>query len=66
VSSDTLLFDLTDRVAVITLHRPAVRNALNRELSQAGLFVPVLTSKSARSPVEPPMPPWRLSSRRVA
>jgi enoyl-CoA hydratase/carnithine racemase len=35
VSSDTLLFDLTDRVAVITLNRPAVRNALNRELSQA-------------------------------
>lgn len=35
MSSDTLLFDLTDRVAVITLNRPAVRNALNRELSQA-------------------------------
>ena len=35
MSSDTLLFDLADRVAVITLHRPAVRNALNRELSQA-------------------------------
>ena len=35
MSSDTLLFDLTDGVAVITLHRPAVRNALNRELSQA-------------------------------
>jgi E-phenylitaconyl-CoA hydratase len=35
VSSDTLLFELTDKVAVITLNRPAVRNALNRELSQA-------------------------------
>jgi E-phenylitaconyl-CoA hydratase len=35
VTSDTLLFDLTDKVAVITLNRPAVRNALNRELSQA-------------------------------
>jgi E-phenylitaconyl-CoA hydratase len=35
VTSNTLLFDLTDRVAVITLNRPAVRNALNRELSQA-------------------------------
>ena len=33
--SDTLLFDLADKVAVITLNRPAVRNALNRELSQA-------------------------------
>jgi E-phenylitaconyl-CoA hydratase len=29
------LFDLTDKVAVITLNRPAVRNALNRELGQA-------------------------------
>jgi E-phenylitaconyl-CoA hydratase len=35
MSSDTLLFDLTDQVAVITLNRPAVRNALNRELSGA-------------------------------
>lgn len=35
MTSDTLLFDLTDKVAVITLNRPAVRNALNRELSQA-------------------------------
>jgi 1,4-dihydroxy-2-naphthoyl-CoA synthase len=35
LTSDTLLFDLTDKVAVITLNRPAVRNALNRELSQA-------------------------------
>jgi E-phenylitaconyl-CoA hydratase len=34
VTSDTLLFDLADKVAVITLNRPAVRNALNRELSQ--------------------------------
>jgi enoyl-CoA hydratase/carnithine racemase len=35
VSSDTLLFDLTDKVAVITLNRPAVRNAMNRELNGA-------------------------------
>ena len=35
MSNDTLLFDLTDKVAVITLNRPAVRNALNRELGQA-------------------------------
>ena len=35
VSSDTVLFDLTDQVAVITPNRPAVRNAMNRELSHA-------------------------------
>jgi len=35
VNSDTLLFDLDDHVAVITLNRPAVRNAMNRELSEA-------------------------------
>ena len=35
VNSDTLLFDLADHVAVITLNRPAVRNAMNRELSEA-------------------------------
>jgi len=35
VHSDTLLFDLTDHVAVITLNRSAVRNAMNRELSAA-------------------------------
>lgn len=35
MSSDTLLFDLTDQVAVITLNRPAVRNAMNRDLNQA-------------------------------
>lgn len=35
MSSETLLFDLTDQVAVITLNRPEVRNAMNRELSQA-------------------------------
>jgi len=35
VHSDTLLFDLADHVAVITLNRPAVRNAMNRELSGA-------------------------------
>src|SRR5919206_2864546 len=35
VNSDTLLFDLVDNVAVITLNRPAVRNAMNRELSGA-------------------------------
>jgi E-phenylitaconyl-CoA hydratase len=32
VSSDPLLFDVTDQVAVITLNRPEVRNAMNREL----------------------------------
>src|SRR5512145_1247345 len=35
MNSDTLLFDLADNVAVITLNRPAVRNAMNRELSAA-------------------------------
>ena len=35
MSNDTLLFDLQDKVAVITLNRPAVRNAMNRDLSQA-------------------------------
>lgn len=35
MSSDTLLFGLTDQVAVITLNRPEVRNAMNRELSGA-------------------------------
>lgn len=35
MSSDTLLFDLADKVAVITLNRSAVRNAMNRELSGA-------------------------------
>jgi len=35
VSSDTLLFELADNVAVITLNRPEVRNAMNRELSGA-------------------------------
>ena len=35
MSSDTLLFDLTDKVAVITLNRPAVRNAMNREMNSA-------------------------------
>lgn len=35
MSSDTLLFNLTDNVAVITLNRPEVRNAMNRELSGA-------------------------------
>ncbi len=33
--SETLVFDHTDHVAVLTLNRPAVRNALNRELSAA-------------------------------
>jgi enoyl-CoA hydratase/carnithine racemase len=37
MSSDTLLFELTDHVAVITLNRPAVRNAMNREL-RSGLL----------------------------
>jgi len=35
VNSGTLLFELTDQVAVITLNRPEVRNAMNRELSGA-------------------------------
>jgi E-phenylitaconyl-CoA hydratase len=35
VSHDTLLFDLTEHVAVITLNRPEVRNAMNRDLSRA-------------------------------
>jgi enoyl-CoA hydratase/carnithine racemase len=35
VSSDTLLFDLTDNVAIITLNRAEVRNAMNRELRRA-------------------------------
>jgi E-phenylitaconyl-CoA hydratase len=35
VTSDSLLFDLTDNVAIITLNRPEVRNAMNRELSGA-------------------------------
>jgi E-phenylitaconyl-CoA hydratase len=35
MNSDTLLFDLTDQVAVITLNRPEVRNAMSRELRSA-------------------------------
>ncbi len=35
MSSDTLLFDLADNVAIITLNRPQVRNAMNRELRGA-------------------------------
>jgi (E)-benzylidenesuccinyl-CoA hydratase len=35
MNSDSLLFDLADNVAVITLNRPAVRNAMNRELRAA-------------------------------
>jgi E-phenylitaconyl-CoA hydratase len=35
MSSDTLLLDLTDNVAMITLNRPEVRNAMNRELRGA-------------------------------
>lgn len=35
MSSNTLLFDLNDNVTVITLNRPEVRNAMNRELSGA-------------------------------
>jgi E-phenylitaconyl-CoA hydratase len=32
---ETVLFELSDHVAVITLNRPEVRNAMNRELRQA-------------------------------
>ena len=35
VSHDPVLFELIDHVAVITLNRPEVRNAMNRELRQA-------------------------------
>jgi (E)-benzylidenesuccinyl-CoA hydratase len=35
MSSDTVLFELADQVAVITLNRPAVRNAMNSELRGA-------------------------------
>jgi E-phenylitaconyl-CoA hydratase len=35
VNRETLLFELTDHVAIITLNRPEVRNAMNRELSGA-------------------------------
>jgi enoyl-CoA hydratase/carnithine racemase len=35
MSSDTVLFELADQVAVITLNRPAVRNAMNSELRRA-------------------------------
>jgi E-phenylitaconyl-CoA hydratase len=35
VSSNTVRFDLQDKVALITLNRPEVRNAMNRDLSQA-------------------------------
>jgi enoyl-CoA hydratase/carnithine racemase len=34
VSSDNLLFELKDHVAVITLNRPAQRNAINQEMSR--------------------------------
>lgn len=35
VSSEALLFDIEDHVAVITLNRPAQRNAINQEMAQA-------------------------------
>jgi E-phenylitaconyl-CoA hydratase len=35
VNSDTVLFELIDHVAIITLNRPEVRNAMNRELREA-------------------------------
>jgi len=35
VASDTLLFECKDHVAVITLNRPAQRNAINQEMGRA-------------------------------
>ena len=35
MSSNTVLIDLHDHIATITLNRPAVRNAMNRELREA-------------------------------
>jgi (E)-benzylidenesuccinyl-CoA hydratase len=35
MSSDTVLFELDEQVAIITLNRPAVRNAMNSELRLA-------------------------------
>jgi E-phenylitaconyl-CoA hydratase len=35
MSSDTVLFELDEHVAIITLNRPAVRNAMNNELRLA-------------------------------
>ncbi len=34
MSSDTLLFEIQDHVAVITLNRPAQRNAMNQDMSR--------------------------------
>ena len=34
MSSETVLFELKDHVAVITLNRPAQRNAINQEMSR--------------------------------
>ena len=34
MSSDSLLFEVKDHVAVITLNRPAQRNAINQEMSR--------------------------------
>jgi (E)-benzylidenesuccinyl-CoA hydratase len=35
MSGDTVLFELDEQVAIITLNRPAVRNAMNNELRRA-------------------------------
>ena len=47
MSHDPVLFELIDHVAVITLNRPEVRNAMNRELRQ-GLIEGCAASRGGR------------------